>query len=367
MERGLIGVSNTVIFFAAALKLFKSAPVNSTESPAISASPTAPASPPVTQDPSVTVEPVTQGTKSLLESIVQNPLLLGAVVVVLLLLVVLVFFLLRKRKSVKPQAQETGVKPMNVVPAGSIHIGNIQNIGKRESQQDSFGISDLSNKALCQEKGLLAIVADGMGGLSNGAEVSALVTRTMLSQFSTRPATKDPSQELLNMLSNTNREVNTFLKSCKDRSGSTLVAVMVKDMMLHWLSVGDSRIGLVRKGALIQINREHTYASELDEKAAKGEIGWDKAKGDPQRNALTSYIGMGDLEKIDRSLRPLQLVPGDRILLMSDGVFGTLSDEEILSTMRLLPHEAAAELESLILSKNRKGQDNFTAIIIECF
>ncbi len=342
-----------------------------TVSPTATASPALPATPIVTGEPSVS-EPAAQGAKSLFESIVQNPLLLGVALIVLLLLVVLVFFLLKRRRSAQHNSRgargvlREGEKPMNVVPTGSIQIGNVQNIGKRESQQDCFGISDLSNKALYQEKGLLAVVADGMGGLSNGAEVSALVTRSMLSQFTTRPAQSDESQELLSMLSNTNREVNAFLKNCNDRSGSTLVAVMVKEMKLHFISVGDSRIYLVRNGAITQINREHTYASELDEKAAKGEISWDKARSDPQRNALTSYIGMGELEKIDRSVRPIQLAVGDRILLMSDGVFGTLSDEEILAAMKLIPYEAASELESLILSKNRKGQDNFTAIIIEC-
>ncbi len=336
------------------------------ESLTVTASPALPADPTVTGEPSV-ADPVTQGAKPLFESIVQNPLLLGVALVVLLFFVVLVFVLLKKRRASKSKAIKIGEKPMNVVPAGSVQIGNVQSIGKRDSQQDCFGISDLSNRDLLREKGLLAVVADGMGGLSNGAEVSALVTRSMLNQFSTRPVPSDESQELISMLSNTNREVNAFLKSITERSGSTLVAVLIKEMKLHFISVGDSRIYLVRNGALTQINREHTYASELDEKAAKGEISWDKARNDPQRNALTSYIGMGDLEKIDRSIRPLQLASGDRILLLSDGVFGTLSDEEILSAMSLIPYEASSELERLILSKNRKGQDNFTAIIIECF
>ena len=244
-------------------------------------------------------------------------------------------------------------------------IGNVQNIGKRESQQDCFGISDISNKALCEEKGILAIVADGMGGLSNGADISALVTRNMLGYFAGKRFNQEASQELLNMLSYANREVNSYLKNGREKSGSTVVAVNIKDMMLSWISVGDSRICLVRNGALIQINREHTYASELDEKAAKGLISFEKAKSDPQRHALTSYIGMGEIEKIDHSLRPLKLISGDRILLMSDGIFGTLTDDEILSTMSSTPFEAATRLETLILKKDKKGQDNFTAIIIE--
>ncbi len=330
-----------------------------TSGPAIVSEPT------ITADPSNISPSAISAEQPILEMVTKNPVLSGIILLLLVLLVALSLYLLLKRKNKKTKPQGPGVDPMNSEPKGLLHIGNVQNIGKRESQQDSFGISDLSNKVLCQEKGLLAIVADGMGGLANGAEVSALVTRTMLGQFSGKPFVSDASQELLNMLSVTNKEVNLFLKNCKDRSGSTMVAVNIKDMKLHWISVGDSRICLVRNGALLQINREHTYASELDQKAAMGEISFEKARNDPQRSALTSYIGMGDIEEIDHNVRPLQLVPGDRILLMSDGVFGTLTDEEILSTMKLDPHEAANELERLILQKNKKGQDNFTGIIIE--
>ncbi len=320
----------------------------------------------ITVDPAVTTGPAITGGKPLMDFLTGKPLLVGGLFLGLVLLTVLVISFLRKKKTKERVPLETGVKTMKSAVNGPISVGNVQNIGQRESQQDSFGLSDMSNKALCEQKGLFAIVADGMGGLSNGAEVSALVTRSMLGSFSTRPFTADTPQELLNMLSYANKEVNGFLKNVKDRSGSTVVAVLLKDKMLHWISVGDSRICLIRNGAILQLNREHTYASELDEKAAKGEISYEKAQSDPQRNALTSYLGMGELEKIDRSLRPLQLTPGDRVLLMSDGVFGTLSDEEILSTMNLVPYESVALLEELILKKNKRGQDNFTAILIEC-
>lgn len=293
----------------------------------------------------------------------KNPLVIAAAVIVVILTVILIVSMIKKRRKTRV----SGGTKMDSPFEGPYSIGNIQNIGKRESQQDSFGISDLSNKALCAEKGIFAVVADGMGGLANGAEVSALVTRSMLNYFASRPFGPDTSQEFLNMLTNANNETNAFLsKNVMGRSGSTVVAVIIKDKKLHWISVGDSRICLVRNGALFQLNREHTYASELDVKAARGEISYEEARSDPQRHALTSYIGMGELEKIDRSLRPVQLAKGDRIILMSDGVFGTLSDEEILSTMHLPPYEASSQLERLILDKDKKGQDNFTAIIIEC-
>ncbi len=295
------------------------------------------------------------------------PIAVGAAV---LLLIAVSAVLIQRRKN---GAESPGTEELPLIHtqkdsnAFSLKIGNAHHIGARENQQDSFGISDIGNSALCMEKGVLAVVADGMGGLANGAQISATVTSVMLRSFEAQRAGTDCSEELLAMLGRANDEVNRFLSSgAQEQSGSTVVAALIKGSDLHFISVGDSRICLVRGGSLIPINREHTYASELDEKAARGEISPAQAHSDPQRRALTSYIGMGRLEKIDRSLRPIPLQRGDRILLMTDGVFGTLSEQEILDAVGLDAYEAAAALEGAVLGKKKPGQDNFTAVILQC-
>jgi serine/threonine protein phosphatase PrpC len=245
-----------------------------------------------------------------------------------------------------------------------ILIGNVHNIGMRESQQDSFGISDLSNKMLCELKGVFIVVADGMGGMSGGAEASGIVVQTMLQYFMDTESCDKPELDMLNMLYAANDNVNRYMEE-HEKGGSTVVAVIIRDGNLYWVSVGDSRIYLLRGGALMQINREHTYAVDLDEKAATGEITWEDAAVDPKRAALTSYIGMGQLEKVDRNIRPLRLVDGDRVLLMSDGVFGTLTDDEILAAMQGNLFESAADLQEEVLKKQKETQDNFTAVIFE--
>jgi serine/threonine protein phosphatase PrpC len=248
--------------------------------------------------------------------------------------------------------------------ADPISIGNAHHIGMRENQQDCFVISDISNKELCAQKGVLGVVADGMGGMADGAEVSAIAAQTMLQQFNELPPSGQPELDLLNMLYAANDNVNRFV-SDREKGGSTIVSVIIRDKYLYWAAVGDSRICLIRNGAVMQVNREHTYAVDLDAKAATGEISWEEASGDPKRAALTSYLGMGKLELVDRSLRPMQLLDGDRVLLMSDGIFGVLSDAEILSTMQLPPQESALKLQELVLGKQNPNQDNFTAIIFE--
>lgn len=283
----------------------------------------------------------------------------------------------RKKKSApgaehipdEPEARSTEEMPTVQEYAapetpGRILIGNAHHIGNREEQQDSFGVSDLSNEALLREKGLLAVVADGMGGLDNGAEISSIVTQSMLHGFAQQPGRVDPAYRLLALVEDANARVNQHLDGSTG-SGSTVVATLIHQGKLLLISVGDSRIYLHRNGVLLQLNREHVYGAELDGRAARGEMLYADALGDRQRKALTSYIGMGGLAAIDRTISPIVLCDGDKILLMTDGVYGTLADDEIATHMGLPAYEAAAKVETAVLEKQRKYQDNFTLIVLE--
>ena len=248
-----------------------------------------------------------------------------------------------------------------------VYVGKVHHIGRRSSQQDSFGISQNGSFVSYGGKGIFALVADGMGGLKNGGAVSAMVTMAMMQAFDQLPMGYPGEQSLLNMLGEANEQVNAMLGSSgSGKSGSTVVAVIIRNMKLYWITVGDSHIYLYRNGALMQVNRDHVYSIVLDEMAARGEISHQEAAQNPQRKALTSYIGMGKLEKIDRNIRPMQLQSGDRVLLMSDGVFGTLSEEEMSAAMKFSAQESGEAIHQMIQRKNLPAQDNYTALILEC-
>ncbi|MCL2747053.1 MAG: protein phosphatase 2C domain-containing protein [Oscillospiraceae bacterium] len=273
--------------------------------------------------------------------------------------------------AMPPAAAPMAPAPTLVVPTvaapamfGQVMIGNAHHIGSRDSQQDSFAISDISNRELFERKGVFCVMADGMGGLPGGAAISNMATQIMLNMFIEDEVAQTPEEFLLRMLISTNDQILLNMAGY-EKGGATVVAVIVHAGKMYWISVGDSRIYLIRGGALLQINREHTYAVELDERAAHGAITWEAALGDPQRKALTSYLGMENIEKIDRNNQPVQLLPHDRVLLMSDGVFNALSDEEIMATMAADPHESAFLLEKAVLDKAMPYQDNFTAIILK--
>ena len=291
----------------------------------------------------------------------------GGLLLALAAVLALVFF--RKKKRAKPVSLPEPERPAAPPAAAAVvQVGNLHHIGAREEQQDSFAISDCSNGAMVQRKGCFAVVADGMGGLTGGGQVSAIVTSSMLRAFESCPSVgeKQIPELLLVMVQGANRDVLRFLGKARGQSGSTVTAVWILGDRLHFLSVGDSRICLIRGGALTILNREHVYGTELDEKAARGEISLEEARSDPQRKSLTSYIGTDPLKKIDRSVHGMTLLPGDKVLLMSDGVFGTLTEQEILRAAQGDAQVMAEGLQGMILAKRRPGQDNFTAVILQC-
>lgn len=262
--------------------------------------------------------------------------------------------------------------PVTVVPSEiyskhefSYMIGNVHNQGRREEQQDSFCISDISNKADLKTKGLMAVVADGMGGLESGASVSQLVSNIFLNKYRVC-AIPDCSAFLYDAVMESEREVEKYIAANHVDGGSTLVAVMIRDGLLSFISVGDSFIFMIRAGKLIKLNTEHTYGNLLRERAAKGEIDPEEAEINPKRASLTSYIGIGNLRLIDQSGTPIKLAEGDILFLCSDGVYNALGDNALLEVVTGGDFgEAAERVEQAVLMQNIPTQDNFTAVMIK--
>ena len=267
--------------------------------------------------------------------------------------------LLLKRKPAKAQKRAPEKLQEQPVSSGP-KVAALHNIGRRSGQQDSFDVVPCAG-------GLLAVVADGMGGLSDGDKVS----KKIVSTFHEDAARVRPGQSidaLYQMLAHANQEVNRMLGTAlQGKCGSTLLAVLMEKDRMQWTAVGDSRIYLYRGGSLIQVNREHTYKIDLLERAVNGEMSFADLRKDAQLTRLCSYMGMGRIKHVDGSLHTVRLLPGDRILLMSDGVFNTLSEEEIAGVLSRFDdvEQAAAVLEKKVLEKNSPTQDNFTCVILK--
>ena len=250
----------------------------------------------------------------------------------------------------------SAVQPMN-----GIRAGVYQALGARKDQQDSYGMTD---PALYAQQGVLALVADGMGGLANGKAVSSALVNTFLGEYRNLVDREQPQDILVKLSISANQRINQMLMGA-DRSGSTLVSVMIREGLLYFLTVGDSRIYLYRGGALLQLNREHIYQEELVVKAANCQVPLSQVTGDRQAHALTSFFGSGSITYLDRNYEGIRLVPGDRLMLCSDGVFGTLSQAQMERAMEYDVRTAAETLKNMVLDAGKPHQDNNTCVILE--
>lgn len=240
-----------------------------------------------------------------------------------------------------------------------LRAANLQGIGAREGQEDSFAILGASSPA---ESGLFALVADGMGGMLDGKAASEWAAECLLQLYQERL----PGQPMPEWYYQTVHAVSdSVYQRFGGRSGTTLVSVHIQENSLHWLSAGDSGIFLSRNGGVFQLNREHTclnrlYLQELEREV----IDKRRVEADPDAPRLTSFVGMERLAEVDLSLRPLTLERGDALLLCSDGVSGVLTPPELLEAMALDPEEGCVLLERMVLEKGVPGQDNYTGILI---
>lgn len=269
----------------------------------------------------------------------------------------------RSRRTTEPQV--TAQLPDPPQRRGlTFQVGNIQGVGGRERQEDSFALLHAADAGEIARRGLFAVVADGMGGLEDGKQISEGAVDTLLQLFQALNDEGDIPRQLKEGICAVS---DGLFQRFAGRSGTTVVAVRIFQDSLHWVSVGDSAIYLMRGGGVFQLNQEHTYLNQLYARELEQErIDKSRAEQDEDARRLTAFVGMPQLEQVDYSLRPLPLQAGDRILLCSDGISGVLSPPELMEAMALEPDRGCSLLESMVLEKNLPEQDNYTGIIISC-
>lgn len=236
-----------------------------------------------------------------------------------------------------------------------------QDIGQRSIQQDAMEISD---PALYGQRGLLAVLADGIGGMEGGERFSEIAVRAMLSAFETDDPDADERSRLRAAFDSARTQAMELREGQGVDGGATVVAVLIRHGRCAFLSVGDSRIYLYRKGGLIQLNREHTLGRQLDELAALGRIPREEAQNNIYRKAITNNLAERASFGFDICPRPFPLRPGDKLALMSDGIFGAISEDEIARNLAL---PGLSGLDGLIEGVRRcrqPRQDNYSVVLV---
>jgi PPM family protein phosphatase len=232
---------------------------------------------------------------------------------------------------------------------------------QRDNNEDHFAYWEPESDSQYQEKGRLAVVADGMGGYEGGQEASHLAVGTILDVYGN---SSDLSPQALLLYAFKTAHERIRQQAAANPSlygmGTTCTAVAIVSGNLYFTHVGDSRLYLVRSGTITQLTRDHSYVGRLVE---SGLISRDEAEFHPQRHILTAALGtIGDLIT-DSPDVPVPLQAGDTLILCTDGLWGQVREEELA---RIAQNESVLDVcnELVRLARQRGGPDNITLQVL---
>lgn len=225
----------------------------------------------------------------------------------------------------------------------------------RQENQDCW-VADLSQGSY--------IVSDGIASGFAGELAAKFVVEALPRLLQTRlhnfvgSIQAFPLQDVIAELSSCLRS-KTENQPGLDGMGATVVAALIRQSQALIGHLGDSRAYLWRQGTLQQLTKDHSLVQLLLD---CGEISSEEAVSHPSRGHLTRYVGMA--EPVLPEIRFVQLQPGDRLLLCSDGLTNMLKDDELVT---ILNQEGSLQeaCQELIDSANAaEGRDNITALIV---
>ncbi len=226
--------------------------------------------------------------------------------------------------------------------------------GGREKNEDRMGY------CYTRDSGLF-VLADGMGGHPEGEVAAQLALQTVsaLFQREARASVKDVPGFLTASLMAAHHQIIRYAsdKGMLDTPRTTLVVAVVQDGCATWIHCGDSRLYVVRDGALLTRTRDHSYIEhQMPGVAQMGRI---------NRNILFTCLGSPTRPVFDVT-GPVALKQGDKILLCSDGLWGTLDEAEIVYQLgNLSVSEAVPDLVEKALRKGGPRSDNVTVLAME--
>jgi protein phosphatase len=248
------------------------------------------------------------------------------------------------------------VDGMKVKPG--MEVASLTDVGRqRENNEDSFRYWEPESHEELERKGRLAVIADGMGGYEGGQEASRIAVETVIEVYE-KASGSGPQDALVEAFAVAHNRIQQYAENHHQFQGmgTTCTALVVVARQLYFAHVGDSRLYLVRAGEISRLTRDHTYVGRLVE---SGVVRAQDAETHPQRHILTAAMGSGREVAADIPQRALPVEPGDTFILCTDGLWGLVTDQEILDAVQGQP--AAASCRSLVtMALQRGGPDNIT-------
>ena len=231
---------------------------------------------------------------------------------------------------------------------------------QRHENQDTFAVERGADDGQ-----LIAVVCDGMGGERCGQLASSIAVRSfieeMLAELRAGMSARQLRETSALCVSRANTAVNRHAAENPDclGMGTTLVSAVTCEGGAVVCNIGDSRAYRISNGRIERITRDHSVVEGLIE---SGNITAEQARTHPNRNLITRALGPE--ESIECDVYDVALDEGDVLLLCSDGLVVTVTDEEMLSTVAAAATPAESLELLLALSKQRGAPDNVTAVVI---
>ena len=278
------------------------------------------------------------------------------------------------------EALELGVtRPLEGAPyeilqpgVGHLRVAHATDQGMvRNNNQDSLYRFFASSSSVDETPDFgLFIVADGMGGHSNGEQASAVAMQTVanavlqslylpliMSRFNGNNEQPYTISEVMNKAV---KDANRRIIMTVPDGGTTLTVALVMGDLAHFAHVGDSRAYIITEGEIEQLTRDHSLAQRLIE---LNQLSVEEQGENQHRNVL--YRAIGHNEDIDVDTLTRRLPAASYILLCSDGLWGEVSNADMLETV-LQAESLQAACDSLVAKANQHGgHDNISVMIFK--
>ena len=254
-------------------------------------------------------------------------------------------------------------EPVRPDPRWVLTAGGAQWRGTRTEQNDVLFISDGD-----PVRGLLIALADGIGLDTDAGQAARAAVDAMRNDYLYAEPMEEIHRQTLRMIGAAHAAIRTLNDSNQARGaapvGAAAACVLIRDRKMSFSSAGNVRVFLIRAGLLLQLSRDHLLSLEAEERDI---LSGEAPDIDPEwAKRVTSYVGLDGLQKVDCQHLPVQMLPGDRVMVISSGLYGVLSEEELTALALCAPPQRAAEaIVEQVRSLGSASQSNVSVALAQ--